>query len=144
MVSGSGLYLKSVPDSVAQARQVVDQGMGWSGYFYAQASKAATASTDLAVKVAERDRLAKALRSSAFARPAAVPAMPWKWTAGVLSGAAVDGRTRKLVTDGSGWYAASLEPGRYTVRVTEPGAQARTVTVRVRAGAVSYLNLTAR
>lgn len=172
VVAGSALYLNAIPDSVAQARQVIDAGLGWNGYSYANGSHTASLSTNAPVKETQRELLGTALSTTVFPTPARVPAMPWKGSTGVLAGvvslagrtgdqvsiqvtpvgpspdgvegAAVAGRTRTLRTDGSGWFvAASLPPGRYRVRVAEKGVGALARTVRVRAGAVARADVTA-
>ncbi len=173
VVSGPALYLNSVEDSVAQAAEVTRGGMGWSGYAYANPSQEATASSERAVKDAQRDALAAALTGAVFTAPAAVPRQPWKATTGVLAGvvtvggrpgdqvgvtvrrlglglwrapgAAAAGDSRRLVSDGSGWYgAASLTPGLYKVQVDEPGVKTRTFVTWVGAGHLTRLDLPVR
>ncbi|MBW3084352.1 hypothetical protein KEM60_00539 [Austwickia sp. TVS 96-490-7B] len=170
IVSGPGLYLNSVTDSVAQARAITQAGMGWSGFSYANASTTATASPDPKVKTAERDALAAALTASVFTTPATVPELPWKKTTGVLSGrifrhgrpadnvsvtirrtsahragingSAAIGDTRLIRTDGSGWYgAAGLTPGTYQMAITHTGVNTQILTVQVPAGRNTRLDL---
>lgn len=148
-VNGPALYLNSIEHSVAQAEQATsptDAGnvaAGWSGYSYANASQEATASSDPAVKDAERAALAEALTApgAPFEQPAAVPDMPWKskpkeghltGTVTARDGSPLDharveikraGKGGKIVrqTDGSGWFGfAHVKPGLYVIKVELP------------------------
>lgn len=165
MVSGPALYLNDISNSVQQAREVTELGLGWSGYSYANVSLAATASADPAVKDAERDALAAALTADLFAEPTDVPEMTWKTrpTQGIIAGTlTLDGKawdqatltitrngkvkdTRTVTTDGTGWFAAlKLEPGRYRVQLADKdGVDVRTAVVVVRAGAITPVVLKA-
>lgn len=78
MISGPGVYLNTIPDSVKQARAVTSLGLGWSGYSYGNVSRAATASSSLATKTQQRRELMSALKAEVFTRPATAPGMPWK------------------------------------------------------------------
>lgn len=153
---------------VMQARAAVSAGVaGWNGYSYANPSMTATASTDPAVKDAERDRLAQSLTESLFSEPAAVPEMDWKTelTTGHLAGRVVDrdgtpldqasvtvlcqhggGLAGTARTDGSGWFGVvDLMPGRYRVRVTEAGVTGpRIGFVTVSTGEVATLEIRTR
>lgn len=166
MVSGPALYLNELENSVQQAREVTDYGLGWSGYSYANVSLAATASTQSAVKDAERDALAAALTADLFAEETTVPEMTWKTTPvdGIIAGTlTIDGlpadqvtltitangprkETRTVTTDGSGWFAAvKLAPGRYRVQVADQdGLDVRTAVVVVEAGAITDVTLAGR
>ncbi|WP_413450413.1 serine hydrolase [Georgenia phoenicis] len=142
VVNGPALYLNEVADSVAQARLTRESGAdGWSGYSYANPSLTANSTPDRAVKDAEREALAAALRTEVFTEEAAVPEMEWRTspTTGLLTGTLVSGADGATVTvtgpegtttartDGSGWFAVvDLAPGTYTVSAdgAEP-AQAR-------------------
>lgn len=158
VVNGPALYLNEIEDSVAQAHQTIDAGFdGWSGYSYANASLTANESGSSAVKDAERQALAEALREEVFAADAAVPEMDWKTnpTDGHLSGTfladedgridgvtvtieAVDGEAAQARTDGSGWFGAvDLAPGEYVVSAT--GAEPAEVTIA--AGEVARVEL---
>lgn len=164
-VIGSALYLNELEDNVQQAEEAIAADVaGWTGYSYANPSATATASTDPAVKAAERDRLEEALTAELFADPADVPEMTWKTepTRGHLAGTIVDRdgtpldqitvevralrrgqETTTTRTDGSGWFGAvDLAPGRYLVRVDEPGVGGRIVkVVEVSAGEVAPVDL---
>lgn len=85
VVSGAGLYLNTISDSVRQAQSITSAGLGWSGYSYNAASQSAASSSSSSVKAAERDRLVTSLTSGVFAQPAAVPPMPWKAPVDVYS-----------------------------------------------------------
>lgn len=85
MVSGAGLYLNTIPNSVRQAQSITSAGLGWSGYSHNATSQIAAASTSLSVRADERRRLVTALTAGVFAQPAAVPAMPWKAPVDVYS-----------------------------------------------------------
>lgn len=163
MVSGPALYLNDLDNSVKQAEEVTDYGLGWSGYSYANVSLEATASTSSAVKNAERDELAAKLTADLFADEVAVPEMTWKTAPvdGVLAGTfTIDGApadqaeitiTRNgpkkwsttVTTDGSGWFGAvKVEPGRYRVQVADKsGVDVRTAVVVVTAGEVTRVTL---
>lgn len=78
MVSGAGLYLNTIPNSVSQARAVTSAGLGWSGYSYNAASQVGAGSASQSVRTEERQRLTSVLRTGLFTQPAAVPAMTWK------------------------------------------------------------------
>ncbi len=78
MVSGPGLYLNTIPNSVRQTQVVTSLGLGWSGYSYANVSQAATASNSLATKTQQRNELTNSLKASVFTRPATIPGSPWK------------------------------------------------------------------
>ena len=78
MISGTALYLNTIPNSVRQAQLVTSAGLGWSGYSYANASQAAAASTSTTVKASERRALTAALKASVFPTPSSVPEMTWK------------------------------------------------------------------
>ncbi len=167
-VIGPALYLNELEDNIRQARAAVSAGVaGWNGYSYANPSMTATASSDPAVKDAERDRLAQALTESLFSEPAAVPEMVWKTqpTTGHIAGTVVDRsgapldqasvavyrqRGGALVdtarTDGSGWFGVvDLMPGRYRVRVTEAGVTGpRIGFVTVSTGEVATLEIRTR
>lgn len=137
MVSGPALYLNDIPNSAQQAKEVTALGLGWSGYSYANVSIEATGSSEKAVKDAQRDAVAKALRSEVFADEARVPEMEWKTnpTDGILAGQLrIDGRpadqvalrvsgpggVRTVRTDSDGWFAAlKLAPGRYKVKIAD-------------------------
>jgi uncharacterized lipoprotein YddW (UPF0748 family) len=146
VVNGPALYLNDVDSSVEQARKTVEAGFdGWMGYSYANATMAATASGDAAVKDAERAALTDALRADVLADDVVVPDMTWKTapTTGNVSGTvtlaggaladqadvvlhAIDGPGEKVParTDGSGWFGVvDLAPGRYRVQVVEAGAE---------------------
>ncbi|MFC4555551.1 serine hydrolase [Georgenia faecalis] len=163
-VSGPALYLNEVEDSVAQAQQIVELGLdGWSGYSYANPSLTANASPSGAVKDAERDALAIALRADVFAEDAVVPEMTWKTqpTTGTVSGRVelasgdvadqvdvvlvpVEGTAGEPVaarTDGSGWFGVlDLAPGRYRVETVEDTGTAPVVATIV-AGEVTDVSL---
>ncbi len=168
VVSGPALYLNEIPDAVKQAQDVAAAGLdGWMGYSYANASKTATASSDRAVKDAERDALAAALKAEVFRDDAVVPEMDWKTnpTTGLVSGTVTvrDGSVADQVdvviqpiagtpgvqtivrTDGSGWFAAvDLAPGTYRVQVVEAGAEGTlSMIVRVDAGKITDVSLRA-
>lgn len=165
MVSGPALYLNDIPNSVQQATEVTQLGLGWSGYSYANVSLEATASADPAVKTAEREALTTALTASLFADEATVPEMTWKTqpTQGIIAGQVrVDGAPadqwrlqimrlgspkdkRVVTTDGSGWFAAvKLDPGRHQVRVLDhDGYDVKTMIVTVTAGQITPVDLTA-
>lgn len=167
VVSGPALYLNEIEDAVAQARQIDALPLdGWMGYSYANASKTATASSDPAVKDAERAALAAALREDVFTEDAVVPEMTWKSdpSTGHLSGTVraprrgadqldvlvaplgrTPGHKRIVRTDGSGWFGAvDLAPGRYRVTVVERGSHTRAERVRVRVGTVARIVLRVR
>lgn len=159
-VNGPALYLNSIEESVAQARDALaptaagNRVIGWSGYSYANAS--ALAVSDPSQAAAQRDALADALTAQVFTEDATVPDMAWKSrpTRGHLQGSLqVRGRTfdqaevtvTNLATgetlvrraDGSGWFGfVDLLPGRYLVRVDLPsGVVGRPVTtIQVRKG----------
>ncbi|KGJ72608.1 hypothetical protein GY21_14335 [Cryobacterium roopkundense] len=170
VVSGPALYLNGIDDSVQQAHDVVDAGLdGWMGYSYANVSLDATASADPAVKEAERDALAAALRADVFTTDADVPVMEWKATptTGLLAGTVATsgvaaaqvavqvtpvsrptdktlGEAITLQTDGSGWFAAvDLAPGTYRVQVQNAGTPGFTV-VRVKAGQIAEADIRLR
>ncbi|MEE6272919.1 serine hydrolase [Georgenia sp. MJ206] len=153
-VSGPALYLNEVEDSVAQAQEIVELGLdGWSGYSYANPSLTANQSSSGAVKDAERDELAVALRSTVFTSDAVVPEMTWKTqpTTGLVAGTVtlddgavadqvdvvltpVEGTAGEAVTartDGTGWFAVvDLAPGRYSVDAEDSaGTAAQVITV---------------
>ncbi|MBK5247906.1 MAG: family 10 glycosylhydrolase [Actinomycetales bacterium] len=169
VVNGPALYLNEIPDSVQQAQDTLDAGFdGWMGYSYANVSITATASSDPAVKTAERAALTAALRGDVFAADARVPEMEWKTspTTGILAGTVVvrDGSAADQVdlvihpigrtpgerivlrTDGTGWFAAvDLAPGRYRVEVVEASATGTASTiVRVDAGEITEASVRAR
>lgn len=164
MVSGPALYLNDIDSSVQQAREVTELGLGWSGYSYANVSIDATAATDPAVKVAEREAVARALRAEVFTGEARVPEMEWKTrpTDGILAGQVlIDGRvadqvaltitgpggSRTVRTDGDGWFAAlKLVPGRYKVKIADTAAVrgVRPQHVVVDAGEVARVELSLR
>jgi uncharacterized lipoprotein YddW (UPF0748 family)/CubicO group peptidase (beta-lactamase class C family) len=163
-VSGPALYLNEIEDSVAQAQEIVDLGLdGWSGYSYANPSLTANQSTSGAVKDAERDELAIALRSTVFRQDAVVPEMTWKTrpTTGLVAGTVtldggavadqvdvvltpVEGTAGEPVTartDGTGWFGVvDLAPGRYRVDAGESAGTAAQV-VTVVAGEVARVDL---
>ncbi|MBZ2196188.1 family 10 glycosylhydrolase [Occultella gossypii] len=168
VVNGPALYLNELPDIVAQAEETVAAGFdGWSGYSYANFSATATASSNPAVKDAEREAVTAALRAGPLADDVVVPEMEWKTqpTAGVLEGTVtlrtgvvadqVDvqvqplgrtpGESFTVTTDGSGWFAAvDLAPGRYRLRVVEDGATGAGATVLVvAAGQITSAEVTA-
>ncbi|WP_129668815.1 family 10 glycosylhydrolase [Phytoactinopolyspora endophytica] len=173
-VSGPALYLNEIEDSVQQVQDVftpTEAGntvVGWSGYSYANASMTAAASSDPAVKDAERDALAEALtvgEDAPFAEPAAVPSMPWKDdpSDGHITGELVtrDGRSldgaevtlqpltgggesHTRASDGSGWFGfAHVPSGRYLVRIELPaGVVGKPVTyVEVTDGEIETADL---
>jgi len=163
-VIGPALYLNEVNDSLVQAEAAINAGAsGWNGYSYANPSKTATASSDPAVKDAERTKLEQALTASLFSQPAAVPEMTWKTqpTSGHVSGVVVDRsgapqdqaslavydldgvQVATAKTDGSGWFGVvDLAPGVYRVRVVEDGVSGpKTGFVTVTAGEVATLDL---
>lgn len=164
-VIGPALYLNELDDNVQQAEEAIAAGVaGWNGYSYANPSATAVASGDPAVKAAERDRLEAALTAKLFAEPADVPEMTWKTepTLGHLAGTIVDRdgtpldqvtvevialrrglATTTTRTDGSGWFGAvDLAPGRYLVRVDEPGIGGRIVeVVEISAGGVAPVDM---
>ncbi len=98
-----------------------------------------------------------------FTQPASVPVQPWiqNPTHGFISGKVVDvaglgldgatvairragwfRKTVRVTTDGNGWFGITgRKPGRYEVRLppTQGGSPGKTVTIEVRAGAVSRL-----
>lgn len=78
MVSGPGLYLNTRADSLKQANAVTSLGLGWSGYSYANVSRAAAATNSNATKASERTALIKSLVAGPFKTPVPVPGMPWK------------------------------------------------------------------
>jgi len=167
VVNGPALYLNDVDSSVQQARDTLEAGFdGWMGYSYANATMAANASGDRAVKDAERATLTAALREDVFADDVAVPEMTWKTDAstGNVAGTVtlrdgtpadqvdvvlhpVSGPGEKVLvrTDGSGWFGAvDLAPGRYRVQVTEDGAEGTASTfVTVRTGTVAEVSVRA-
>ncbi|NED95584.1 family 10 glycosylhydrolase [Phytoactinopolyspora alkaliphila] len=172
-VSGPALYLNDVEHSLEQLNDLLiptDAGntvVGWSGYSYANVSQTATASSDPAVKNAERDALAETFTADGapFEDSAAVPAMDWKDTpteghvTGQLvtrSGDALDhvevtlrpltggGETLTRSSDGSGWFGfAHVPPGRYLVQADLPnGVVGKPVaSVRVTAGDITSADL---
>lgn len=164
MVSGPGLYLNDIDDSVQQAQEVDEYGLGWSGYSYANVSLDAAASTSQAVKDAERDELAARLRDEVFTEDSDVPEMHWKArpTSGIVEGSVtVDGRPadqleldligrggkQRVTTDGSGWFAAvDLRPGRYMVKIADPSSVrgVRPQHVVVEAGEIGDVQLSFR
>ncbi|WP_418607600.1 family 10 glycosylhydrolase [Georgenia sp. SUBG003] len=161
VVNGPALYLNDVESSVQQARDTLEAGFdGWMGYSYANATMAATASGDRAVKDAERAALTAALREDVLADDVAVPEMAWRTdaTTGNVAGTVTltDGTVADQVdvvlhpvsapgakvlvrTDGSGWFGAvGVAPGRYRVQVAEEGAEGTAATfVTVEAGTVA-------
>lgn len=161
VVSGPGLYLNDIDSSVQQARDVVDHGLGWSGYSYANVSLDATASSSADVKDAERAALADALTTEVFTEEAQVPEMTWKTapTQGIVHGTVTmdgvpadqleltlrgPGGTRTVTTDATGWFAAvKLEPGQYQVKVADPSSVkgVRPQHVTVTAGDLEELQL---
>ena len=174
---GLGAYRNSPADTLAQisrARRNEDgQVVGVSFFSYAVPSQPTVVKpgTDLpAVPVTGTDRLAFLSQGSgdaapAFARPAAIPVMPWLaapergWIAGTITGktpGASDGaivkitrrrfwpfgNTARVTADGNGYYGiATLRPGRYAVTVTTPGVSTQRAEVRVEAGRVSRVDL---
>jgi hypothetical protein len=104
----------------------------------------------------------------AFARAAAIPAMPWierpdrGWLAGTLGSATQPdtdtvvvkvrrkklwpfGGTARVQTDGNGYFGlANVKPGRYDVSVDRHGRRPATVEVRVEAGKVARVTLDSR
>lgn len=160
MVSGPGVYLNDIDSSVQQARKVIDAGLGWSAYSYANVSIKATESRDQAVKDAERSELAARLRAEVLTGEAKVPEMTWKTnpTDGIVHGVMTidgvpadqveftisgNGETRTVKTDGSGWFAAlKLQPGRYKVKIADTslvkGVRPQHVTVT--AGGLTEVN----
>ena len=167
VVSGPALYLNEIEDSVQQAQQVDSLPLdGWMGYSYAIPSKRAAESSDPDVNDAERADLASALRDQVFTDEVTVPEMRWKSEPrrGQLSGkvrgprrvedqvdvrltpiGATPGHRQIVRTDGSGWFGVvDLAPGRYRVKVVEPGTGSRTERVRVRAGKVTSVDLRVR
>jgi uncharacterized lipoprotein YddW (UPF0748 family) len=167
VVSGPALYLNDIEDSVAQAREVLDLGLdGWMGYSYANPTRAATASSDLAFKDDQRAALVDALRADVLAEDVVVPEMTWKTqpTTGTVSGSVVlrdgtvadqvdvvlhpvagPGEAVRVRTDGTGWFGAvDLALGRYRVQVVEEGAEGTASTfVQVEAGTVSEVSVRA-
>ncbi|MCC2591901.1 family 10 glycosylhydrolase [Tessaracoccus sp. OS52] len=81
MVSGQGLYMNSIENSLKQARDVTSLGLGWSGYSYANASAVAVDTTSQSTKTAERQALIRGLAAGPFKEWAAPPLMSWKPTA---------------------------------------------------------------
>ena len=167
VVSGPALYLNEIADSVAQAAEIDALPLdGWMGYAYANASKTAAESEDPAVKDSERSKLATALRDEVFTDDAVVPEMDWKAEprTGNISAKVraprrledqldvqvtplgeTPGRAQMVRTDGNGWFGVvDLEPGRYRLKVVEPGVRSRVARVRVRAGAVVRAQLRAQ
>lgn len=144
-VNGPALYLNTIEQSLAQARDALaptaagNRVIGWSGYSYANASAAVVEDPSLAE--AERAALADALAADLFAEQASVPDMPWKSSptrghvqgrlelrgGGALDQAEVtltgltggDKITRRA--DGSGWFGfVDVQPGHYLVEVKLP------------------------
>lgn len=167
-VNGPALYLNTIEESLAQARDALaptaagNRVIGWSGYSYANAS--ALAVTDPTQAAAQRDALADALAADLFAEEAAVPDMPWKSRptrghlqgkleirgGGVLDQAEVTltslSTGEKLVrrSDGSGWFGfVDVKPGRYLAQVKLPsGVLGKPVTsVEVRTGKLGEVRL---
>jgi hypothetical protein len=167
-VNGPALYLNSIEESLAQARDALaptaagNRVIGWSGYSYANAS--ALAVSDPTQAAAQRDALADALAAGLFAEEAAVPDMPWKSRptrghlegkleirgGGVLDQAEVTltslANGDKVVrrSDGSGWFGfVDVKPGRYLVQVKLPsGVLGKPATsVEVRKGALGTVRL---
>jgi len=155
VVVGTGLYLNSVENSMAQWGRVrqaeltspANRLLGLCGYSYAVPSD----------EGAPRRTLVNAALAGPLGRVAQAPAVPWKdWpTLGYLMGTvaqatpcfSLDGyrlvltgpQQRALVTDGSGWFGAvDLPPGEYSIVPTllrNPTPIPLTVT----AGAVSQV-----
>ena len=73
---GTALYLNEIEGSVRQVRTAVSNGGGWVGYSYRSPDTLATAGSRSGT--ASRELLLRALTADLFARPARVPAMPWK------------------------------------------------------------------
>ncbi|HEY9411244.1 MAG TPA: family 10 glycosylhydrolase [Jiangellaceae bacterium] len=166
-VSGPGIYLNEIADSVAQVHDVLTPTAagntldGWSGYAYANPSLTAAAGSP-AVKDAERAALAAALTTGAgapFADDAAVPAMPWKEhpTTGNVAGSVqlrdgsgldhIEVTLRPLTgggvaqthdTGGSGWFGfVDVAPGTYLVQIELPDGVAGAPVKAVSVGAGS-------
>ncbi|MFI7489872.1 family 10 glycosylhydrolase [Micromonospora echinaurantiaca] len=173
-VIGPALYLNDIPDSVEQVRTALaptaagNTAAGWSGYSYANPTRAGV-NQPLAVRNAERDKLAAALTTgpdAPFADKPAVPVMPWKATpaeghvsgrVALRTGAPLDQATVTLrplttggapitrATDGDGWFGfVHLRPGTYLVQVDLPNrVVGQPIAVaQVHAGAISTVDLT--
>lgn len=128
-VSGNGLYLNDLPGNLAQAREAVGAGLGWSGYAYSGVSIAATDGTRS--NAAEFAALATRLRGDVFSSSARVPGL---------------GRSAAPVTAPRAPAPRPAVRGRSAVRGTvlwgrTPKAG---VTVSVRAAGASTLTWTAR
>lgn len=165
MVSGPALYLNSIYDSLQQAAEVQDFGLdGWMGYAYANPSEMVV--EDPSTLDDQRMRLNITLTSTVFEDEVTVPEMTWKTepTTGMVSGQVNvrggdvadqvqvrltpvgGGEAIEVLTDGAGWFGAvGLEPGNYRAQVIDDdAAQAPPSTVRVAAGDVGTVTLTAR
>ncbi len=168
---GTALYLNAVDGSVRQVREALapsgagNYGAGWVGYSYRTPDALVNAGTRDGT--ASREELTRALTQPSaldsieppvFARPAPVPAMPWKAhpTTGHISGTVrdasgaplADGRVelvddssdavvRAQTTDTRGWFGfVDLAPGRYRVR-----AASASVKTSLVAGRLAWLSL---
>jgi hypothetical protein len=145
-VVGTGLYLNSVEDSLAQWGRVRqpsalgNQTLGVCGYSYATPSDAGISSR----------AFVNAAVTEVFTQPASGPDIPWKDspTLGHLVGSlaptppclpSIDGhslkltgpQTRTLQTDGSGWFGAiDLPTGEYLL-VAETLSTSETISIPV-------------
>jgi hypothetical protein len=154
VVVGSGLYLNTIEDSLAQWRRVRQpsqagfQAMGIAGFSYASSSDAQ----------APRRTFVNLAVTQVFTQPTPAPDIPWKDTpsTGHLMGVlgptlpcrpALDGHSltlsgpqaRALVADASGWFGAvDLPPGQYllTTEIVTP-SWVINIPVTVSPGAVT-------
>ena len=155
---GAGLYLNSVSNSLFQLRSTrqptvaAPPAEGWAGFSYALPSSRGF-----------RDEFLRALAAQSgsnpqpplSARPATIPAMPWKTapTAGFLKGLVLhqstglplDGATvifgkarGAMTTDGTGFYgAAELRPGTYILTAGAKGFTPQSAQISISAGRVT-------
>ena len=144
-----GIYRNTISNSMRQIKDIQDLGfLGVCPYSYAETGRPS-----------DPEGLKRALLKGPFAKPAAVPDMPWLTapTKGYLKGFVRDvidepiypatitlvGRDMSTNDSGTGFYGFSeLEPGEYKVRAEAPGYLPAEGTVTISAGKVSDLNLT--
>ncbi|MBI4877271.1 MAG: family 10 glycosylhydrolase [Acidobacteria bacterium] len=160
MAPGLGIYLNTIPDSLAQTRRVLapspagNRPLGITFYSYASTNILNAAGAPITPNATFYQALA-----DLFGAPAAPPAMPWKsapstghvygWLhLGSGPGWLADGATvvvesdtgaavsRRVTTDGGGFFgAADLPPDRYRVRVERAGLEVfRTIAQDIAAG----------
>jgi uncharacterized lipoprotein YddW (UPF0748 family) len=158
---GSGIYLNSVSDGLAQMRSTRtttstgNRADGVTGYSYAVTSNDGVPRSTFFSALTQPSAYDPD-PTSIFSTPTTTPAMPWKTapTLGHLkgivtratTGAGIDGAglalsgaaNRALLTDATGFYGAvDLPPGNYTLTASFTNLEPKTVQVTITAGAVA-------